>query len=93
MIEQLTETFANPNEMGTTPEEIAKNVESKPYYQTLFKLAGVNPNSDNVKIALRAFINTFNRFSLFPTSYYFKEMAIPYLTLFVNKYKTRALFT
>lgn len=60
MIEQLTETFANPNEMGTTPEEIAKNVESKPYYQTLFKLAGLNPNSDNVKIALRAFINTFN---------------------------------
>lgn len=52
---------------------------------------GMRSNVDFVVDIL--FLNTLNPFILYAIRYFVKEMVVSFLTLFVNKYTTCALFT
>lgn len=60
---QMTETLANPNEMGIELDELESIVKSKAYYQSLFKLAGTPEvdfeiTSANILESLQDFMRT-----------------------------------
>lgn len=60
---QMTETLANPNEMGMELDELESIVKSKPYYQSLFKLASTPEvdfeiTSGNILESLQDFMRT-----------------------------------
>lgn len=62
---QLRETLANPSEMGMELDDLVAVVESKPYYQSLFALAGTPEKdykitSDNILDCFQSFVRTIN---------------------------------
>lgn len=60
---QMKETLANPNEMGVDLDELEEKVQSKAYYQSLFKLASTPEanfeiSSDHILDCLQDFMRT-----------------------------------